>query len=264
MKPSALLCFLAAAATALAASAAEKFAYRGTLANADGSAFASALPMQMTFRLYDRETGGTPLWGRTRPVRVETNGTFYIELSDDKGSPSDPALPYEELAQALASGNGDFWIGLSPGDYSEMAPRQRLASVPCALHAVSASKITYLKADTLAAKTVHADSASIGDLTVTNTFQSAGANVELDLSHGGTLTANTLVQLNGAINGIQVDSYSNYRYSFMTDSLVLSRGSSNIKGGAWGCIVIRASDSATVSGFDSSAETRVFSFGKRY
>lgn len=69
MKPSALLCFLAAVAAALAADAAgtntvEKFAYRGTLANADGSAFASALPMQMTFRLYDRETGGKPLWGR--------------------------------------------------------------------------------------------------------------------------------------------------------------------------------------------------------
>lgn len=267
MKPSALLCFLAAVAAVLAADAAgtntvEKFAYRGTLANADGSAFASALPMQMTFRLYDRETGGKPLWGRTRPVRVEADGSFYIELSDDRGSPSDANLPYAELAQALASGSGTFWIGLSPGDYSEMAPRQRLASVPCALHAVTADRFTDLRAGTLQAKAVHADSATIGNLTVTDTFHAPGDTLDLGFTEGGTFAATKLVQLNGAIDGIQTDS-GEYGDSFKTDSLVLSRGATNLKGGAWGCSFVTASDSPTSAGFDSPAETRVISFGKR-
>lgn len=201
MKPSALLCFLAAVATALAADAAgtntvEKFAYRGTLANADGSAFASAIPMQMTFRLYDRETGGTPLWGRTLPVRVETNGTFYAELSDGEGSPSDKSLPYGELAQALAACDGTCWIGFAPDDYSEMAPRQRLASVPRALRAVTASKITGFKAGSLSAETVQPELATVGDLTVKKSLQEP-ENVLLSIQGEGRLAA-TLVQLNKA------------------------------------------------------------------
>ena len=264
MKPSTLLCFLAAAATALAASAAEKFAYRGTLANPDGSPFASARPMDMTFRLYDRETGGTPLWGRKRPVRVETNGTFYVELDDERGSPSDKSLPYDKIAQALASTNGTFWIGLSPDDYSEMKPRQRLASVPCALHAASASKMHDLKAGTLKAKTVHADSATIGDLTVTDTFHAPDGNVELDLSHGGTLTANSLVQLNGGISGIQQFSPlpSSTPRVYIADTLIISQHVSNLQGWGWGCIFVPATDSATATSFDNAGISRCFSFGK--
>ena len=105
------------------------------------------------------------------PVRVETNGTFYVELSDEKGSPSDRDLPYGEIADAFASGDGNFWIGLTPGDYSELAPRQKLASVPRALHAVSASKIESLKADALKADAFTAGTATVGTLTVTNAFR---------------------------------------------------------------------------------------------
>ena len=126
------------------AEGAEKFAYRGRLERTDGSLFNAALPMTMSFRLYDGESGGSPLWGRTLPVRVETNGTFYVELSDEKGSPSDRDLPYGEIADAFASGDGNFWIGLTPGDYSELA----------------------LKADAFTAGT-----ATVGTLTVTNALR---------------------------------------------------------------------------------------------
>ena len=153
------------------AEGAEKFAYRGRLERTDGSLFNAALPMTMSFRLYDGESGGSPLWGRTLPVRVETNGTFYVELSDEKGSPSDRDLPYGEIADAFASGDGNFWIGLTPGDYSELVPRQKLASVPRALHAVSASKIESLKADALKADAFTAGTATVCTLTVTNAFR---------------------------------------------------------------------------------------------
>ena len=264
VKPSALLCFLAAVTTALAAHAAEKFAYRGTLANADGSAFASALPMQMTFRLYDRETGGSPLWGRTRPVRVETNGTFYVELDDDRGSPSDSNLPYGELAQALAACHGSCWIGLSPGDYSEMAPRQRLASVPCALHAVTADRITDLRAGSLSAPTVRVDSASIGNLTVTENFQTPGS-VMLTLPNGGTITADSLVKLTGGIEGLRHESAgaSAVFDIFKTDSFVLARGAGNVQDGGWASILIPGSDGTASTGLDEPQETHVYSFGKR-
>lgn len=262
MKPSAILCFLAAAATALAAPAAEKFAYRGTLANADGSAFASALPMQMTFRLYDRASGGSPLWGRTRPVRVEANGTFYIELSDDKGSPSDPNLPYSELAVALASRNGDFWIGLSPGDYSEMAPRQRLAAVPCALHAVTANTITDLRAGTLSAPVVHAGEAVIGKLVVTDSLQPpGGGGLNFDFSHGGTLTANQLVKLTGGIDGFwQYPISSDGTFSgFQADTFAISREASK----GWTSSFLPGGDGSASVHFPTPQEAHAWSYGRK-
>lgn len=47
------------------AEGAEKFAYRGRLERTDGSLFNAALPMTMSFRLYDGESGGSPLWAHT-------------------------------------------------------------------------------------------------------------------------------------------------------------------------------------------------------
>ena len=266
VKPSALLCFLAAAATALAANAAgtntvEKFAYRGTLANADGSAFASALPMQMTFRLYDRETGGTPLWGRTRPVRVETNGTFYVELDDDRGSPSDSNLPYGELAQALAACHGSCWIGLSPGDYSEMAPRQRLASVPCALHAVTADRITDLKTDYLSAPTVLADSATVGTLTATKSLHPP-ENTTLEMPNGGRFSSYVLVKMTGGIEGIQHFSFGNSGFGGgRSDGFVLASGAENIQGQGWAGAFMKAESGTPSDYFTNPQCVEEFFFG---
>lgn len=172
MKQIATSILLAAAASALAA---EKFAYKGQLERADGAAFAERLPTSMSFRLYDRASGGKPLWGRTMPVKIEADGSFYVELSDDRGSPSDPNLAYAAISDAFASGSLEFWIGLTPGAYSELSPRQKLAAVPRALHATSARKIDSLKTDLLVADAVAATCATAGVLCVTNSLVDAGA-----------------------------------------------------------------------------------------
>ena len=127
------------AAAALGAFAAERFAYKGRLAKADGTAFNTALPMTMTFRLYGTEAGGQVLWGRTMPVKMKADGSFSVELGDGEGSAVADAQ-YVALGDALAASPDGVWIGLAPQSYSEMSPRQKLNPVPRALTAATAAK----------------------------------------------------------------------------------------------------------------------------
>ena len=95
--------FTLALALQLCAFGAEKISYSGKLAKPDGSAFNTSLPMTMTFRLYTGQLGGYMLWGRTMPVRIAADGSFYVELSDEAGSPV-PEAATEKLAEALVFG----------------------------------------------------------------------------------------------------------------------------------------------------------------
>lgn len=133
-----------ALAAAPAGAAGERFSYKGRLARADGAAFSTAVAMPMSFRLYDVAAGGQALWGRDIAVRMEADGSFYVELSDADGSPISGA-PFTQLESALASGT-NFWIGLMPQGYSELMPRQPLATVPRALSAAAAHGIGTVRA----------------------------------------------------------------------------------------------------------------------
>lgn len=85
--------------------------------------------MDMTFALYDSAvSNAAPAWARTiGNVRVESNGVFYVELSNDLGS---NALTNScRLSEALAGMKGVPEIGLRLGrdlKDEEMKPRQRL------------------------------------------------------------------------------------------------------------------------------------------
>lgn len=179
-----------------------KFAYSGRLERADGAQIETRLPKPMSFRLYNRASGGRPLWGRTLPVRVEADGSFNVTLSDSLGSPSDALQQYESLSDAFASGGTDFWIGLSVENYDELLPRQKLAAVPRALSAVSADRIESLKADRLIADTVNIGNATVATLVVSNSLQSAG-NISITCPDDSSPTFSS-VNSTKILNGIPV------------------------------------------------------------
>ena len=87
--------------------------------------------MDMTFALYDSAvSNAAPAWARTvGNVRIESNGFFYVELSNDLGS---NALTNRcRLSEALAGMKGVPEIGLRLGrdlKDEEMKPRQRLTT----------------------------------------------------------------------------------------------------------------------------------------
>ncbi len=77
----------------------------------------------LTFRIYNIETIGTPKWIETQPSITISNGIFQVRL----GSVTPLNLPFDEA----------YWISLEINTDGEMSPRTRLASVPYAYKAES-------------------------------------------------------------------------------------------------------------------------------
>ena len=125
------------AVAAASAAIPEVITYHGQLALPLPNAFSANVTtngdylalMDMTFALYDSAvSNAAPAWARTiGNVRIETNGVFHVELSNDLGS---NALTNGcRLSEALAGMKGVPEIGLRLGrdlKDEEMKPRQRL------------------------------------------------------------------------------------------------------------------------------------------
>jgi len=79
----------------------------------------------LTFRIYNSETGGTPKWTETQPNISISNGIFQVQL----GSVTPLNLLFNE----------DYWISIEINTDGEMSPRARLASVPYAYKAESSN-----------------------------------------------------------------------------------------------------------------------------
>ncbi len=98
--------------------------YQGKLTNPDGVAVDA--PVDITFRIYDVETGGTALWteAHTGASRITvTNGLFDVQL----GGITDLDLPFDD----------EYWIELQVGT-EVLTPREKLATVPYAFRAIYA------------------------------------------------------------------------------------------------------------------------------
>ena len=230
------------AATALGASAADRFAYKGRLAKADGEAFNTALPMAMTFRLYGAATGGQVLWGRTMPVKMKADGSFSVELGDNEGSAAADAR-YAALGDALAASPGGVWIGLAPQSYSEMSPRQRLNPVPRALTAATAAKADVLAARKVVADTLNVECESlVGTLSVPagGSIRQSSRDAAVTLSASGerTLSAGGEIRVTGAIKGITMRYLVTAGGTARSDMIVLWRGASGISGNGWSALVV--------------------------
>jgi len=87
--------------------------YQGRITDSSGNPVSDG-NYQITFRIYDLATGGTPLWEETDTVSVQ-KGLFNIVLGSK--------IPIN------LSFNKDYWLGIQVENDQEMTPRHKLTSV---------------------------------------------------------------------------------------------------------------------------------------
>ena len=180
-----LAAWLAAAAASHAATA--SFAYQGVIREEDGTVPANK-NQSVAFRLYTQAEGGTPVWGRTMMVLLDSDGLFNTELSDVAGSEID-GVPGTGLASILSRNAGTtLYIGLTVGDTSgEIAPRQTLLPVP---YAMIAADVASASGDLDVAGQISAASSETAGLLAAGSLSVTG-----NASVGGDLT------VSGAVSG---------------------------------------------------------------
>jgi microcystin-dependent protein len=120
-----LFLFVAVPDLGFSADVPEMVHYEGFLSDGNGYAVADG-NYQVTFRIYDSFTGTTALWEETwgsgtSPVPI-VNGRFRILLGS-----------HVPLTSAFFQQHPNTFLGITVGSDPEMAPRQRIASVPYAL-----------------------------------------------------------------------------------------------------------------------------------
>lgn len=89
-----------------------KISYQGVLTDASGSLVSDG-NYNLTFKLYDAASGGTPLWSETQSASL-SDGIFNVILGD--GTPLN--LPFDK----------PYWLGVTVGSGTELSPRIELAS----------------------------------------------------------------------------------------------------------------------------------------
>ena len=111
----------------------ETINYQGILKDAAGVVVQNG-DYNLTFKLYDAESGGTSLWAETKSISV-LDGIVNTKLG------SSSSLPDSIF-------DGALWLGITIGSGSELAPRVALTSVPYSFYtmnvldgSITASKI---------------------------------------------------------------------------------------------------------------------------
>ena len=164
--------------------AAAGFTYQGALKEISGAPLTGQKTVE--FRLYDAATGGTPLWGRSCKILLDDKGLFNLGLTDDAGEPVEGTTSTEPLAAILARASAStLYVGLTvSGSDGEIAPRQRLLSVPYAAYAADAAN-------------------AAGDFAVSGALSAAGLAVSglTDISGRATVKGKASVLGNLAVTG---------------------------------------------------------------
>lgn len=108
--------------------------YQGHLTDSSGIPIDG--PMNMTFAIYDIETGGTALWSDTRSVTID-QGVFSVELGG--GLNPFPLGLYEN----------PLWMGLTVDTDAEMSPRRSISSTAFSFKAEDANTLEGVSVSTL-------------------------------------------------------------------------------------------------------------------
>jgi len=87
-------------------------------------------PYTLTFRLYDAATVGTKEWEEVQPNVPLQGGQFSVLLGQ--------VTPLDGMNWSLPC-----WLSVQVGSDPELAPRQRITSVPMAIRAVEAERLRY-------------------------------------------------------------------------------------------------------------------------
>jgi hypothetical protein len=107
-----------------------KISYQGLLTNSDGSVIPDG-NYNLTFKIYNVESGGTALWTETQNVAV-SKGTFSVIL----GETNPLNLQFNE----------QYWLGVTLGVSSEFTPRSKLASSPTSIRSSKTDSINGIAA----------------------------------------------------------------------------------------------------------------------
>jgi hypothetical protein len=108
-------------APTLAGDSTTTISYQGRLADSTGNPITTS-GVGMQFRLYNTDTGGSPLWEESHTAVPVEDGLFHVLLGS-----TDP------IPVSLLANNSTLWLGITVGADSEMAPREQIASVPYAM-----------------------------------------------------------------------------------------------------------------------------------
>jgi hypothetical protein len=95
--------------------------YQGLLTNASGVPVADG-NYSLTFKLYNTDLGGSPLWTETHPSVAVIKGIFNVILGSG-GSPL--TLPFDQ----------QYWLGVKVSAGTELAPRVKLTAAAYSLNA---------------------------------------------------------------------------------------------------------------------------------
>lgn len=101
--------------------------YQGRLTDNSGTPIANQT-VNLTFRLYEQATGGTPVWTQARTVQTDGQGLFTAVLE------TDPPIGISDLSNA--------WLGIEVDADGEMTPRQRMGGAPFAFTLVPGNGVT--------------------------------------------------------------------------------------------------------------------------
>lgn len=98
--------------------------FQGKLTDSDGHYLQG--DQDLTFRIYDRDTGGVVLWSEQHVDTPVTRGVFAVPLGVNE--PLD--LPFDT----------NYWISIEVETDGEMSPRQQLTSAPYAFRASASDR----------------------------------------------------------------------------------------------------------------------------
>jgi hypothetical protein len=108
-------------APALAGDSTTTISYQGRLADSSGDPVTTS-GVGMQFRLYNTDTGGSPLLEEIHAAVPVEDGLFHVLLGSTNPIPV-----------SLLANNSTLWLGITVGADSEMTPREQIASVPYAM-----------------------------------------------------------------------------------------------------------------------------------
>jgi hypothetical protein len=127
--------------------------YQGTLTDSSGVALDTTV--SMTFSIYSDSTGLSSVWAEVQPAVEVSDGIFNVLLGS--------VYP---ISEAEFPGPAR-WLGIQVGGDSELAPLQKLVSVPYAFRAAEAETADYA---------LSAPAASDGDWTISGSDMYAGVS----------------------------------------------------------------------------------------